>query len=113
MPDLDTLIQSLPQRQCRQEPSGKGVTRTVRVHNLVVSELGDRVGLGVGFAGVDVAFGGGGGGGGDHGGFGALGDDGETGAGGVGFGEVGDGRSDLTDGRVLHERNTYQPDCQL
>lgn len=98
---LDRLVQILALGQGTQEATGKHVTCTVRIDDLVVGEFGDGVRLGVGVGGFDVACRGGGGGGGDEGGVGALGDDDETGAGGVGFGERGEGGGDLGQGCVL------------
>lgn len=103
MSNLDTLIQALTQHMGTQEPTGKGITRAVGVDDLVIGELGDGESLGVRVRGGQVALAGvgRGRGRGDEGRIGALGDDDESGTGCVGFREVGDGRGDLADGRVL------------
>lgn len=109
MSNLDTLIQALTQHVGTQESTGKRITRAVGIDDLVVGELGNGESLGVRVRGGQVALAGmgRGGGRGDEGRVGALGDNDESGTGCVGFGKVGDGRGDLTDGRLLRGTVSY------
>lgn len=88
-----------------QESTGKGISGTVGIDDLVIGELGHRKRLRVRVRGRQVALSGvrRGRGGSDEGRVGALGDDHESRSGRVVFRQVGNGAGDLADGRVLQK----------
>jgi hypothetical protein len=107
MSDLDALVEGFAQGMSSQESSGKRVSGSIGVNDLVVGQFRHGVGLGVRFFGMNVALrqrrrrrr--------NERGFGTLSDDNEARTGGVGFGQVGNRARDLSDARVLLRRGTF------
>lgn len=99
--DIDTLLEALAEGEGTDETTGKHVSGTVGVDDLVIGELWDFKDLGVGLSRLNVGGGGGRVGRGDEGRLGSLGDNNESGLGSVRLGEVGEGDSDLLEGIIL------------
>lgn len=99
--DIDALFERLAESQSSNETTGKHVSCTVGVDDLVVGELGDGEAGWIGRTLLDVGAGGRGVGRGDESRFGTLGDDDETRPGGVRLGVVGEGDGSLLKSGVL------------
>jgi hypothetical protein len=103
--DIDTLLQGLAESKSTHETTGKHVSGTVGVDDLVVGELGDWEAGGVGSTLFDVGGGVAGAGRGDEGRLGTLGDDNESGLGSVRLGRVGKGDGGLLEGSILLDQH--------